>query len=132
MMQNPYSAGGQSEHLIERAVIVSLGQLIATGRTDRGLVLLGGPGSGKTTALMQLERFLQQEGLTVYRFSDRETTEDACHSRVCRSLGAAPDPNCTYIIEQWLRDHPEQRLVLLFDEFGAQLPDRGRGFFNVI
>jgi hypothetical protein len=135
MTTNPYRAGGRSDFLIGRDAVQQLGEAIRSPSNTKGFVLLGGPGSGKSIALMQIEEMIRSDDTVVRRFEDRESTENGCHLRVCRALGATPNPelpNCTDAIERWLEGNPGRRLVLLFDEFGAQLDDRGRAFFNVL
>jgi hypothetical protein len=133
---NPYRSGGLSPTLIERTKVVELVEILQDPSTDQGLVLLGGHGSGKSTALTQIERALSQEtGVVVRRLTDTWPTEDGCHIELYRALGMTPEPvlpSGRLAIEAWLAAHPLDRLVLLFDEFGARLPDAGRNFFGVI
>jgi len=131
---NPYRSGGHSDFLIERAQVLELADLVM--RTDRGLVLLGGHGSGKTTALHQIEQVLiSRRDVAVLRFPDEERSEDSCHIRICLALEWSYDdnsPNCSYALRGWLKANPGKRLVLLFDEFGSRLPDAGRKLFDLL
>lgn len=132
---NPYLSEGQGGYAIDRPEIQDLIAILRGQNEQQGLVLLGGHGSGKTTALNQIAQALTGESGLFICLPRDTPTESGCHIEISRTLGIninSAQPNCRDAIEQWLTLHPTERLLLLFDEFGSQLPDAGRAFFNLL